>query len=380
MAGSRLIERGVAALRAGRRDEARELLRQATEADPRSAQAWLWLSAVVEGIDAQRQCLYKVIEIEPNNSIARSGLAFISRLRAGEEWRAKDAPWIMGLEEAGTAPTRPCPRCQTLNPRWAYTCSGCGAVLQAVDIVETAKTELLVEKRSNAAAAVMLSWPSALVLSRKRTFEPEVDKAAPIRSFTALLLGGLALVLFRAGLRAITLLLAGQRLLLPLLQRVGDDALQGAVVVLAATVVTLVAALVTFVLARLVGGKGGLLVHLHLMAVAASCWLAIAAAFALIAWGLGFVIAEETLALVENVLIGLLALYGLVLSVQAVQTAQRIHPFLATVCVAAAIIGTALAYLFLRDDLESSLLFGLQCVIVTNDSQRFDRTQDSNQR
>lgn len=353
MAGSRLIEQGIAALRAGRRDEGRELLRQATEADPRNAQAWLWMSAAVEGIDAQRQCLYKVLEIEPNNSIARSGLAFLSRLRPGEEWRATEAPWIMGLEEAGVAPTSPCPRCQAMNPRWAYTCSNCGAVLQAVDIVETAKTELQVEKRSNAAAAVMLSWPSAIVLSRKRTFEPEVDKANPIRSLTALLLGSLALVLFRAGLRTITILLTGWRLSLPLWRMIGDEALQGVAIALAAAAITLAAALVTFVLARLVGGKGGLLVHLHLMAVGTSCWLAIAATVALIAWGLEFAIAGEALALARNVLTGVLALYGLVLSVQAVQTAQRIHPFLAAVCVAATIIAAALVYLFLHDDLES---------------------------
>lgn len=350
---SALIERGVAALRARRRDEARELLRQATEADPRNAQAWLWLSAAVEGVDAQRECLYKVIEIEPNNSIARSGLAFISRLRAGEEWRAKDAPWIMGLEEAGTAPTRPCPRCQTLNPQWAYTCSGCGAVLQAVDIVETAKTELQVEKRSNAAAAVMLSWPSALVLSRKRTFEPEVGKANLVRSLTALLLGGLALLIFRAGPQAIRLLLAGYRQPGLLWQMISGDVLQGARAVLVAIAVTLIAALVTFILARLVGGKGSLLVHLHLMAVGVSCWLAIAAVAALAAWGSEFVVARETLALVRYVLAGVLVFYGLALSIQAVQTAQRIHPFLATVCVAVALIAVALAYLFLRHDLES---------------------------
>jgi hypothetical protein len=342
--GSALIERGIAALRAGRRDEGHELLRQATEADPLNAQAWLWLSAAVEGVDAQRQCLYQVLKIEPNNSIARSGLAFLSRLRVGEEWRAAAAPWIFGLEEAGAGPTRPCPRCQTMNPQWAYTCGGCGAVLQAVDIVETAKTELQIEKRSDAAAAAMLSWPSAIVLSRKRTFEPEVDKATPIRSFTAL---------FRAAPTLATALLTGQRSL-PLWGRLlSSAALEGGIILAAATAITAGATLLTFPLARLMGGKGRLLLHFHLMAVGVSSWLAIAALAALVAWGAGLVVAGETLALVRNVLAGVLALYGLVLSIQAVQTAQRIHPFLATACVAAALVAAALAYLFLRDDLES---------------------------
>jgi len=351
--GSALIERGIAALRAGRRDEGRELLRQATEADPLNAQAWLWLSAAVEGVDAQRQCLYQVLKIEPNNSIARSGLAFLSRLRVGEEWRAAAAPWIFGLEEAGAVPTRPCPRCQTMNPQWAYTCGGCGAVLQAVDIIETAKTELQIEKRSDAAAAAMLSWPSAIVLSRKRTFEPEVDKATPIRSFTALLLGSVALALFRAAPTLATALLTGQRSL-PLWGRLlGSAALEGGIILAAATAITAGATLLTFPLARLMGGKGRLLLHFHLMAVGVSSWLAIAALAALVAWGAGLVVAGETLALVRNVLAGVLALYGLVLSIQAVQTAQRIHSFLATACVAAALVAVALAYLFLRDDLES---------------------------
>ncbi len=349
-----LIQKGVAAIRSGQRERGRELLQLAVRNDPRNARAWLWLSAVSEGIDAQRQCLYKVLEIEPNNSIARSGLAFLSRLRVGEEGRAAAAPWIMGLEEE-SGPTRPCPRCQTQNPTWAYTCSGCGAVLQVIDIVETAKTELHVEGRSPAAPAVMLSWPSALALDRPRTFEPEVEHASLMRSLTALLLGALFLVLLRAGLTVAAVLLAGRQVLPLLWPLARAAALAGGGILVAAAAVTLAAALLTFPSSRLMGGKGGLLVHLHLVAVGVSSWLAAAAMAALVAWGLSFVLGGETLALVRSAFVALLALYGLILLIQAVQTAQSIHPVLATISVAVAVAVGVLVYLGLGHGLADVL-------------------------
>jgi hypothetical protein len=68
------LNAGIAAAREGRREEARELLQQALQADPRSEQGWLWMSAVVETDDERRICLERVLTINPKNQTAQAGL------------------------------------------------------------------------------------------------------------------------------------------------------------------------------------------------------------------------------------------------------------------------------------------------------------------
>ncbi|MBN2472471.1 MAG: hypothetical protein JXN59_17220 [Anaerolineae bacterium] len=74
-----LIREGVSALKAGRKDEAFRLLTRATELDERNADAWLWLSAVVDNLENQQICLENVLAIDPNNSRALQGLNMIQK-------------------------------------------------------------------------------------------------------------------------------------------------------------------------------------------------------------------------------------------------------------------------------------------------------------
>lgn len=74
-----LIREGVAALKAGRKDDAFQLLTRATELDERNEDAWLWLSAVVDNLENQQICLENVLAINPNNSRALQGLNQIQR-------------------------------------------------------------------------------------------------------------------------------------------------------------------------------------------------------------------------------------------------------------------------------------------------------------
>jgi|GEM_PF-849659 len=70
-----LTSQGIAALKAGDRLRARQLLAAAVSANPRDERAWLWLSGAVEA-DAQRiECLRRVLTINPSNDVARKGLA-----------------------------------------------------------------------------------------------------------------------------------------------------------------------------------------------------------------------------------------------------------------------------------------------------------------
>lgn len=73
-----IIREGIAAYKAGRKEEARAFLLRAVEIDQYNEQAWLWLSAVVESQDDQRTCLENVLAINPDNERARHGLDVLS--------------------------------------------------------------------------------------------------------------------------------------------------------------------------------------------------------------------------------------------------------------------------------------------------------------
>jgi hypothetical protein len=70
---SQLVERGIHALRSGRRSLARKILEHVVSLDEMHELGWLWLSAVVEDRDKVR-CLEKVLAINPRNKNAQAGL------------------------------------------------------------------------------------------------------------------------------------------------------------------------------------------------------------------------------------------------------------------------------------------------------------------
>ena len=73
------LQDAILAARIGNRDQALVLLLQAVEREPRNADAWLWLSRVVE-TDGQRiECLRRVLEINPTHQIAQADLARLTR-------------------------------------------------------------------------------------------------------------------------------------------------------------------------------------------------------------------------------------------------------------------------------------------------------------
>ncbi len=79
--GDSLLERGIAALRVGERARARALLVAAVRADPRSAQAWIWLAGALDDRSQQRECLERALALDPESAAARRGL---EALRAGD--------------------------------------------------------------------------------------------------------------------------------------------------------------------------------------------------------------------------------------------------------------------------------------------------------
>jgi hypothetical protein len=69
-----LLRQGIAALRAGDRTLATNLLARAVRADPRSEQAWLYLAGAVSDPEQRRTCLERVLSLNPQNAAALQGL------------------------------------------------------------------------------------------------------------------------------------------------------------------------------------------------------------------------------------------------------------------------------------------------------------------
>jgi tetratricopeptide (TPR) repeat protein len=82
---SEWLRDGIAAAKAGRRGQARELLMRVIEADERNEQAWLWLSGVVDTDEDRLICLENVLTLNPDNVRARAGLKWLQQRGIGVE-------------------------------------------------------------------------------------------------------------------------------------------------------------------------------------------------------------------------------------------------------------------------------------------------------
>ncbi len=76
-----LVQRGKAAARVGRPDEAREYLRRAIQSAPSDVEAWLALAAVEDEPDGKIACFETVLQLDPDNVEARLGLEMLRRDR-----------------------------------------------------------------------------------------------------------------------------------------------------------------------------------------------------------------------------------------------------------------------------------------------------------
>jgi tetratricopeptide (TPR) repeat protein len=112
---STLLKQGIAAAKAGRTQEARQILFEVIKLDERNEQAWLWLSGVVESFEDKRICLENALAINPHNSHALSGL----------RWLDQQAPPVFVVQEH-------CPRCNSPVPLSETACPDCGQTLVVV--------------------------------------------------------------------------------------------------------------------------------------------------------------------------------------------------------------------------------------------------------
>jgi tetratricopeptide (TPR) repeat protein len=73
------LREGIAAVKAGQNERACELLIRVVALDEQNAQAWLWLSGVVESLEDRQVCLENVLKVDPDNAAARKGLAWVHK-------------------------------------------------------------------------------------------------------------------------------------------------------------------------------------------------------------------------------------------------------------------------------------------------------------
>lgn len=69
-----LRQRGIAAAKAGDKEQARQLLQQSVRLEPGSESAWLWLASVARDGRERLYCLEKVLEINPANETAQKAV------------------------------------------------------------------------------------------------------------------------------------------------------------------------------------------------------------------------------------------------------------------------------------------------------------------
>jgi hypothetical protein len=98
------LNQAVVAAKAGRKAEARRLLETVLDADERNEQAWLWLSDVVESDEERIICLKNVLTINPDNEMARKGLAALGAEIASSPPSPTSAPVPLGESDASDSP------------------------------------------------------------------------------------------------------------------------------------------------------------------------------------------------------------------------------------------------------------------------------------
>jgi tetratricopeptide (TPR) repeat protein len=88
------LREGITAAKAGQRKRARELLTRVVEQDEGNAQAWLWLSGVVDSLEDREICLENVLTIDPENAAARRGLAWVREQMQQSEAQVPESPVV----------------------------------------------------------------------------------------------------------------------------------------------------------------------------------------------------------------------------------------------------------------------------------------------
>ncbi|MBI5669651.1 MAG: tetratricopeptide repeat protein [Chloroflexi bacterium] len=115
-----LRKAGVEAAKAGDKDRARQLLQQSLQLDPNNEAAWIWLMTVARDRREKLICLYKLLEINPNNTMGQEALASLNLTpdKLAEELGIKTTvPTLQPMQRAAPTPVIRAPQAAPETPQ-----------------------------------------------------------------------------------------------------------------------------------------------------------------------------------------------------------------------------------------------------------------------
>jgi len=78
------INQAIAAIKAGDKEHAKQLLLQVLEVDEDNEDAWLAMAACVDDLGLKRECLEWALEINPHSELAKRGMRRLDRTGSAE--------------------------------------------------------------------------------------------------------------------------------------------------------------------------------------------------------------------------------------------------------------------------------------------------------
>jgi len=97
-----MLKEAIDATRKGQRRRARDLFTRLLQKDQSNPDYWLWMSGVVDTEKERTFCLQRVIQLDPDNLVAKKGLVLIGAMEPGDSIRPnpiKRRDWQLELEE-----------------------------------------------------------------------------------------------------------------------------------------------------------------------------------------------------------------------------------------------------------------------------------------
>ena len=97
-----MFKEAIDAARKGQRRRARDLFTRLLQKNQANPEYWLWMSGVVDTTNERIYCLQRVLQLEPDNLVAKKGLVLVGALEPGDTIRPvsiKRRDWQLELEE-----------------------------------------------------------------------------------------------------------------------------------------------------------------------------------------------------------------------------------------------------------------------------------------
>jgi tetratricopeptide (TPR) repeat protein len=102
-----LRRQGIAAAKAGQKDQARTLLQQSLRLEPNNEAAWIWLASIARDQRERLLCFQRILEINPQNETARNALQAMGLSPAQLAGKQPPAPAQSAAAQAEPAPQVP---------------------------------------------------------------------------------------------------------------------------------------------------------------------------------------------------------------------------------------------------------------------------------